>query len=222
MRVMSTGNVGLDLLLNQIIANSTGFPSDSFELVKERYPTLSEKEAKEICNLIIGAATSSKTDKASLIVTAPPSFSIRAKSTKNTVQSIIGAAQSSILITGYSLSDYFSDLIDVIIEKSRTGVFVKFFVNNAEKQMYLDKLNRYKGKFLKLYNYPKGVDSMSALHAKVISIDHSQTLITSANLSYHGQEGNIEMGALIDSKSMAVQIDELFTHLIFAKVFVEI
>ena len=27
---------------------------------------------------------------------------------------------------------------------------------------------------------------MAALHAKVISVDQQQTLITSANLSYHG------------------------------------
>ena len=41
---------------------------------------------------------------------------------------------------------------------------------------------------------------MAALHAKVISVDEQQTLITSANLSYHGQEGNIELGTLVDSK----------------------
>lgn len=222
MRIMSTGNVGLDILLSQIISNSSGDPLDCFDRVKARYPALTEKEAKEISSLVIGAATSSKTDRATLVVTAPPSFSIKAKSTKNTVQSMINGAQNSILITGYSLSDYFSELIDVIIEKSRTGVFVKFFVNNAEKQSHLDKLCRYKGKFLKLYNFPKNTDSMSALHAKVISIDHSQTLITSANLSYHGQEGNIELGTLVDSQNTARQIDELFTHLIFTKVFVEV
>jgi len=219
---MSTGNVGLDLLLNQIITNSTGDPSVSLERVKERYPSLSEREAKEICALIVDAATTVKVDKASLVVTAPPSFSIRAKSTKNTVQDMIGAAKSSILITGYSLSDYFSDIIDIIIDKSQMGVFVKFFVNNVKKQPYLDKLCRYKGRFLKVYNYHKVADSMSALHAKVISIDHDQTLITSANLSYHGQEGNIELGTLVESKTMAKQIDDLFTHLIFTKVFVEL
>ena len=30
---------------------------------------------------------------------------------------------------------------------------------------------------------------MAALHAKVISVDKKDNLITSANLSYHGQEG---------------------------------
>ena len=60
---------------------------------------------------------------------------------------------------------------------------------------------------------------MSALHAKVISIDQCETLITSANLSYHGQEGNIELGTHIISKETAIQVEQLFTQLVFSKVF---
>lgn len=57
---------------------------------------------------------------------------------------------------------------------------------------------------------------------KHFSVDQQQTLITSANLSYHGQQGNIEFGTLIESKQIAKQIDDVFTKLIFAKVFKEI
>lgn len=63
---------------------------------------------------------------------------------------------------------------------------------------------------------------MAALHAKVISVDGEKTLITSANLSYHGQQGNIEMGTVIDSKAIAKQVDDVFTQLVFKKVFVEV
>ena len=63
---------------------------------------------------------------------------------------------------------------------------------------------------------------MAALHAKVISVDQEKTLITSANLSYHGQEGNIELGAVIHSKEVAKQVEDLFTKLVFKKVFVKI
>lgn len=54
---------------------------------------------------------------------------------------------------------------------------------------------------------------MAALHAKVISADMKQTLITSANLSYHGQQGNFELGALIESERTAKQLDEVMTQL---------
>lgn len=220
---MSTGNINLDLLLSRIQQDTACYSRESLDLIRRRYPALSEKEASEILSLIIGATASANESKASLVVTAPASFSIKAKSTKNTVEGMIKDAQSSILITGYSLSGYFSELVESIIRKSQEGVFVKFFVNNIENQGSFDKICRYKGRFLKIYNYPKQKDdSMSALHAKVISVDKEKTLITSANLSYHGQEGNIELGTFVQSKETAQQLDDFFTHLIFRRVFVEV
>lgn len=120
------------------------------------------------------------------------------------------------------LKPVLADLVDVLIEKSQNGIYVKFFVNNIENQKGFEKLCRYKGRFLHIYNFAGSKDSMAALHAKVISVDEQQTLITSANLSYHGQEGNIELGTLVDSKKIARQVDDVFTHLIFNKIVQEI
>ena len=117
---------------------------------------------------------------------------------------------------------YFSDLVDTIIQKSQRGVFVKFFVNGLDKQPEFEKVLRYKGRFLKIYDFRQDEDKMAALHAKVISVDQQQTLITSANLSYHGQQGNIELGTLIESKQIAKQIEDVFTKLTFSKVFNEV
>lgn len=138
------------------------------------------------------------------------------------VQSMIEEAKRNILITGYSLSTYFSELTDTIIDKSQKGVFVKFFINNIEKQAEADKLLRYRGRFLRIYDYSNEEDKMAALHAKVISVDMKQTLITSANLSYHGQQGNIELGTLIESERTAKQLDDMMTQLIFKKIFREV
>ena len=172
---------------------------------------------------MIETASAKDSEKVSLVVTAPPTFSIKAKPTKITVANMIHGAVSSILITGYSLSEYFSDLVDEIILKSQRGIFVRFFVNDIEHQTEFDKVLRYKGRFLKVYNYPKKADDkMAALHAKVISVDKKETLITSANLSYHGQEGNLELGTFIESSAVAKQIDDVFTQLIFNRVFTEV
>lgn len=220
---MSTGNINLDLLLSRIQHDALTGTRDSVASIRKRYPALTEKEALEIYSLVAGASNDNATEKASLVVTAPASFSLRAKSTKNTVENLIKSTKSSLLITGYSLSDYFGDLVDVIIHKSQSGIFVKFFVNDIESQTGFDKIVRYKGRFLKVYNYPKQKDDrMSALHAKVLSVDGNKTLITSANLSFHGQEGNLELGTLMESSEIARQVDEVFTRLIFKKVFVEV
>ena len=219
---MSTGNVNLDILLGQIEADRIANTKQSIPQIMKRYPSLSQKQAEEIQQLVTAASAEEKTVSASLVTTVPPSFSVRAKSTKNTVEGLIRGAKRSVLITGYSLSGYFADLVDVLIEKSQKGVYVKFFVNNIENQKGLDKLCRYKGRFLHIYNFAGSNDSMAALHAKVISVDEQQTLITSANLSYHGQEGNIELGTLVDSREIAKEVDDIFTHLIFTKVVKEI
>ena len=220
---MSTGNINLDLLLSRIQHDALTGTRESVASIRKRYPALTEKEALEIFSLVAGASKDNANEKVSLVVTAPASFSIRAKSTKNTVENLIKSAKRSMLITGYSLSDYFGELVDVIVHKSQSGVFVKFFVNDIESQTGFDKIVRYKGRFLKVYNYPKQKDDhMSALHAKVLSVDGNKTLITSANLSFHGQEGNLELGTLIESNEIAHQVDDVFTRLIFRRVFAEV
>jgi len=40
---------------------------------------------------------------------------------------MIRGAKRYVLITGYSLSGYFADLVDVLIEKSQKGIYVKIF-----------------------------------------------------------------------------------------------
>ncbi len=218
---MSTGSINLDILLNQIQEDALAKSDKAIVEICRRYPTLSHSEAKEIHTLIT-VSLKLDYDKPSLVVTAPPSFAIKSKVTKVVVDSMLNSAQQSILITGYSMSNYFSDLIDCIIRKSQQGVFVKFYIDDIQSQKCFNRLSSYKGKFLKIYNYPKHMDSMSALHAKVISVDQKETLITSANLSYHGQEGNIELGTHIVSQSIARQVEELFTKLLFQKVFNEV
>ena len=219
---MSGGNLSREILLNTIKADAANGTLNAIPMLKRSYPELSEAHCEDIIESIISAMNMSDADKVSLVVTAPPSFAINARTTMNVVQSMINGAERNILITGYSLSSYFSELVDTIVLKSQRGVFVKFFVNDIDRQPNFDKILRYKGHFLKIYNYHQEDDKMAVLHAKVISVDQQQTLITSANLSYHGQQGNIELGTLIESKHIAKQIDAVFTKLIFSKVFTEV
>lgn len=218
---MPSRSVNPDILFNAIKEDQENGTCKASEMLKQAFPGVGDS-CDELALLFGQALIQDDSDKVSLVVTAPPSFSINARTTMNVVKTMLEEANSSIIITGYSLSSYFADLIDIIIQKSQSGVFVKFFVNDIDSQESFEKLLRYKGRFLKIYNYKKQEDSMAALHAKVISVDQKKTLITSANLSYHGQQGNIELGMLAESKKIATQLDDVFTKLIFAKVFTEI
>lgn len=46
-----------------------------------------------------------------------------------------------------------------------------------------------------------------------------KSLVSSANLSYHGMRGNIEMGFLIESHEKAKQIEEVMKEMVRMKVF---
>lgn len=219
---MSCGNLKNEILLSAIKGDIDNDVSKAHSRIKGFFPELTEEHCSDLLGLIMDAMNFSDTDKVSLVVTSPPSFAIKARTTANVVQSMIRGAEKSILITGYSLSNYFSELVDTIIQKSQQGVFVKFFVNNIDEQQCFEKIKRYKGHFLKIYDYRHDEDKMSALHAKVISVDQKMTLVTSANLSYHGQQGNIELGTFIESKRVSKQLDDIFTKLIFSKVFKEL
>ena len=72
---------------------------------------------------------------------------------------------------------------------------------------------------MQIYNYTNSDDKMSALHAKILSVDGKRTLISSANLSYHGMSGNIELGCLVESEKIGKQMDDLFQQLYREKVF---
>lgn len=216
---MSGGNLNSEILINTVKSDIVNGTSDAIPMLKNGFPELSNMQCANLTKIIADAIQTSNVDKISLVVTAPPSFTINARTTMNVVHSMINSAKRNIMITGYSLSSYFSELIDTIIQKSQCGILVKFFVNDLDKQPEFEKVLRYKGRFLQVYNYHQEEDKMAALHAKVISVDQRQTLITSANLSYHGQQGNIEFGTLIESKQIAKQIEDIFTKLLFSKVF---
>ena len=80
---MSTGNINLDLLLNSI-CNSLSvddklIPSALDNVaasIQNRYPTLSDSEAKEIGQMLYAALKNKAGDTIRLVATTPPSFSI--------------------------------------------------------------------------------------------------------------------------------------------------
>ena len=155
------------------------------------------------------------------VVTAPDTFKIKAKKTKDVVEQLIKSAEKSIFLTGYSVSDYFAGMLDEIIAKSQKGVYVRFYVNDIDKHKEsLDRMLAYQGKYLQFFEYEKqSDDKMAASHAKILTVDSEKALVSSANLSYHGLSGNVEMGFLVESHQKAKQIEELLNQLIRMKVY---
>ena len=212
-----------DTIKSEILAINEGNITEAFfpksiELIKKEYPQLKEEQVISIIELV-GNALLEKREKISLVATVPLAFSLKTKRIQNVAEELIRNAKKSILLTGYSVSGFISKIIDLLIEKSKKGVLVKIFFNDLKSQSSVKKILEYRSKFLQVYDYTNREDKMAALHAKIIVVDKKETLISSANLSYHGMSGNIEIGTCISSEKIAMQIEGLFKDLLFNKIF---
>lgn len=229
---MWDGNIGIAIIVETLVAEIERFGEVNFDIqvfkksylsIKERFPSLTEEEIYNVIQIAISLYSYKVHENVELVITAPNSFKLKALKTSIVVHDLINNAQRSITLTGYSISEYFAGLLEELLDKSRKGVYVNLYVNDfVGKQEQLDKLKLYKGRFLNIYDYNKGSDRMAALHAKMLVVDGFKTFISSSNLSYHGLEGNIEMGVLINSNKKANNVEELFKQLRAQKVFTKL
>ncbi|OOP72850.1 phospholipase D-like domain-containing protein [Clostridium beijerinckii] len=230
---MWNGSISEALLIETIVSDiekindtldfNLNFKESLIEINK-RFPNLSVEEANRLLQVAIGLYNYKNTEKVEIVITAPNSFKLNARKTSAIIKELIFSAEKSITLTGYSISDYAIELFDEIVNKSRQGIYVNFYLNDFEnKKEHLDKLLLYKSRYLNIYDYNKNTkDKMAALHAKVVVIDSYKTFISSSNLSYHGIEGNIEMGTVIESFKKAELVEEMLKELKRQKVFEKI
>lgn len=184
------------------------------------FPNCSDEEITDIISLCMKLYSSKGKGHIELVLTAPDTFRVKAFRTKETLQKLIKDTEKSLTITGYSVSEYFADMLDVIIKKSQQGVYVRLYVNDIKKQKgALDRLMSYQSRFLQVYEYQKQEDKLAALHAKLLVSDVRKSLVSSANLSYHGMQGNVEMGFLLESHEKSKQIEEVMKEMVRMKVF---
>ena len=188
------------------------------------FPALSEEDAWQVLGLCMNIYGARKCERAELAVTAPVSFKLKARKIHEVMETMLLNAKKSITLTGYSVSDYFSEMIDLIIRKSQKGVYVRLYLNDYEKyKTNLKRLMDLRNKHLRVFLFQKKEDdALAALHAKTIVVDEKELLVSSANLSYHGMQGNIEMGIRLESENKAGQIESLLREMVSMKIFREL
>lgn len=222
-------DLGIDIIVQTLkdeieqytLLNAMDAFKKSISLIEKRFPNCESREIMDILQMACKLYDCNSDERCELVITAPSSFKLKARKTKLVVNSILSSAEKSITLTGYSISEYFSEMIELIIQKSTQGVYVNLYLNDTQKhQDVIERLNTYASKFIKIFSYSQNSDDkMSALHAKLIVVDGHTSLISSANLSYHGMQGNVEMGVLIESTGKAQAIESLLKTLGEQKVF---
>ena len=197
--------------------------SKSIEELKKAFPSCNEEELYKILNICLQIYNNKKTDKSKIVFTGPTSFLLKQTKILDEVKTMLNKAEKSITLTGYSVSDYFDEMQELLIQKSLQGVYINLYLNDFEKhENVFQRLIAYKtdNQYIRIFKYIQPEDDkMAALHAKMVVVDEYISLISSANLSYHGMEGNIEAGIYIESEDKAREIEELLKNLKRLKVF---
>jgi phosphatidylserine/phosphatidylglycerophosphate/cardiolipin synthase-like enzyme len=216
-------SLGIDILADELreVVAADSKNSIAIELVKKSMPSLSDEDAIKVCQLARSFAQKYDEESVEIVATIPVSFLTKTRQTRPVMEELITGAESTIFLTGYAISDYFEEMLKLINEKSMRGVIVELFLNQYDNtRSVLTDIPHKNRRFLKIFEYAgKSDDKMAALHAKTILVDGKRMLISSANLSFHGLESNIEIGALITSKKKVSQVQEIFSDLKRQKIF---
>ena len=210
-------SINADILVDELLAelSASGDNSKAVRLVKKELPSLSDDDATKVCQLVNSLTYRQDSESVEIVTTTPVSFLAKTRKTRPVIEELISGAEHSITLTGYSVSAHFEESLKLINRKSKQGIVVELFVDNYKKmRAVLSDIEHTNRRFLKVYEYTgKADDKMAALHAKTIIVDGTKMLISSANLTYHGLDGNIEIGALISSKRKVAQVQDVFTDL---------
>jgi phosphatidylserine/phosphatidylglycerophosphate/cardiolipin synthase-like enzyme len=178
--------------------------------------------------LRVAAATSTalltERSEVDLVWTFPGATSLAMRTTGGVAREIIQQSRKTLLVVGYA----------VTVDATRTGLAAKTLAEiaaAAERGVLVTALlhrDVNKGAFLSawrpgvplpnIFSWSAGNDDMASVHAKIIVADSRVAFITSANLTLHGFERNIEMGVRVTGLPASELHDRVF-QLIRAKEF---
>ena len=205
-----------DLLFkSEVSINIFDSRSRIFQELNKLFPSSSSEEKLNLLYLITKAYNRSNSEMMQLIWSGPSVAGLPGRDTEIVFEEYILSAQESIILSIYSLSEYASSLINLLEKKIKQGIYVEIYVNDyASKGELLDKIIKLDNSRAFVYEYIGAENHTQSLHAKVLTIDNTKSIITSSNLSYNGMDGNLELGVILNSKEKAKEIRLIFNTLI--------
>jgi phosphatidylserine/phosphatidylglycerophosphate/cardiolipin synthase-like enzyme len=133
------------------------------------------------------------------------SFLGRVRTNYSVLKNMIEQATKDILLVGYSYTanDFTQNILDSLADARIRGCMVKIAFdkrcNNHAKLLNHWRPNAPRPVLLKWRGNKE--DDKATLHAKMLVVDNRELFITSANLTYHGMGGNIEMGVRLSGEA---------------------
>jgi phosphatidylserine/phosphatidylglycerophosphate/cardiolipin synthase-like enzyme len=140
---------------------------------------------------------------------------------------IIDGARRTVLVVGYSvtvdhnLTGLAARTVAAMAEAARRGVMVTAVLHREPNNRAALLRGWPQGREApRMFTWPEQTDdAMASLHAKVLVADAHDALVTSANLTYHGLEANVEVGVRITGDAPR-RLESVFHELIRLREFV--
>ena len=162
--------------------------------------------------------TSSATD-AELVATLPPGLPGLARTTAQIVSEMLQPPLGEVILLGYELTD--PNTMSLLVEAEAAGADVIAICDRtrgAAERILESGLHR--ARVFQDRERPDGAPYAS-MHAKCLLVDGRDLLVTSANFTFHGLHGNIEIGVRL-SGAPAAEARQVFSHLVENRIVEEV
>lgn len=173
-------------------------------------------------------------DAVDLVTTAPDGWRDANRDTSVVVSELFRKASSSVLVAGYAVHQG-QRVFQALAESMRTkpDLSVRMFLDiqrrdgdtSTSSELVRRFLHRFrssewptKAPLSQIHYHPRSLalarQDRAALHAKCVVVDGKDVFVSSANFTEAAQERNVEVGVLVQSRSLAVGITRFFDSLI--------
>ena len=170
-----------------------------------------------------------------LVTTGPEVGGVANRSTEVVVCDLFRNAQRSVLVAGYAVYQgqrVFHSLAELMVQNS--SLQVRMFLDIPRTQGDTSSVSIQKAKFVHHFKdsqWPAGMpfpivyccaqllEKAGSLHAKCIAIDDETVFVSSANFTEAGQQRNIEVGLLFQSRAINERLCRFFEALVDTRYF---
>ena len=151
---------------------------------------------------------------AELVATIPPEIPALARSTERVVHEMLAGAVDEVILLGYELSDV--NLLAMLAAASQRGASIIVICDRGRGNLpRIEALWPAQVRRPRMFHDRVRTDAApyASMHAKCVLVDGRDLLVTSANFTFHGLRGNIEIGVRLGG-TPASEARNVFSHLV--------
>jgi phosphatidylserine/phosphatidylglycerophosphate/cardiolipin synthase-like enzyme len=183
---------------------------------------LTHEQAAKVVDLLIAERQASERHPLELVWSGPESAAAMTRDTSVVVAELVASARERVLISTYNVHrprEQFQGLASRM--DAAPNLATRIFLNVMSAGSAAEFARAFWGDWPgarrpEVFYDPRSLDkgARAVLHAKCVVVDGRRALVTSANLSESAQERNFELGLLVESGSLAREIEAQFDSLI--------